>query len=313
MRTLFALAMCMVFVGASAQKKKENGAVFSKHPAIKMVQDLNEAFVSGDSAALADLLDDEFKLFDALSSNKDQEGTTKAQFIGQARWWSKNIKYLSITQDEPAYPDAIEYTEGGQVWVQCWDRIYGMNAQTGVEFDMPNHRLYMLNEAGDKIALAFDYTDRSNYRKMWDAWPTRDRENGTIYMNHENINTVRKMMYSFLNGDLETSYSYFTEDAQFNDMNREEPYGMEENKAGDAEFLANWELIAFDERGYPDYMEYDWLEARVVQSWWNIRLKKKGDKDAEEVVVRMLRMDDFNAEGKITSSDLYYNAALLAD
>ena len=81
----------------------------------------------------------------------------------------------------------------------------------------------------------------------------------------------------------------------------------------DAEFLAKWELIAFDERGYPDYMEYDWLEARVVQSWWNIRLKKKGDKDAEEVVVRMLRMDDFNAEGKITSSDLYYNAALLAD
>ena len=42
-------------------------------------------------------------------------------------------------------------------------------------------------------------------------------------------------------------------------------------------------------------------------------MKKKGDKDAEEVVVRMLRMDDFNAEGKITSSDLYYNAALLAD
>ena len=26
MRTLFALAMCMVFVGASAQKKKENGS-----------------------------------------------------------------------------------------------------------------------------------------------------------------------------------------------------------------------------------------------------------------------------------------------
>lgn len=170
--------MCMAVFSASAQKKKENGSVYSKHPAIKMVQELNEAFIAGDSTALADLLDDEFKLFDALSSNKDQEGTTKAQF---------------------------------------------------------------------------------------------------------------------------------------NDMNRTEPYGMEENKAGDAEFLSNRELIAFDERGYPDYMEYDWLEARVVQSWWNIRLKKKGEKDAEEVVVRMLRMDDFNAEGKITSSDLYYNAALLAD
>ena len=69
MRVVLTLTMCMVVLSASAQKKKENGAVYSKHPAIKMVQELNEAFVAGDSAALTVLLDDEFKLFDALSSN----------------------------------------------------------------------------------------------------------------------------------------------------------------------------------------------------------------------------------------------------
>ena len=54
MRVVLTLTMCMVVLSASAQKKKENGAVYSKHPASTMVQALNAAFVAGDSAALAD-------------------------------------------------------------------------------------------------------------------------------------------------------------------------------------------------------------------------------------------------------------------
>ena len=49
-------------------------------------------------------------------------------------------------------------------------------------------------------------------------------KNGVVYMNHENINTVRKWIYSFLNKDYEKAYSYWSENAVFDDIN-ESYYG----------------------------------------------------------------------------------------
>ena len=64
---------------------------------------------------------------------------------------------------------------------------------TGVEFDDPIHRLYLLNKDASKIVYIAEYNNQNSYRTRNNAWPGNDRENGTIYSNHENINTVRKV------------------------------------------------------------------------------------------------------------------------
>ena len=303
------ILIALITFSVSAQKKKKNGTVYVDHPGIELVNSFNKAFVEADVDKLSSILHDDFKAFNALSSNKKQEGTSKTAFIGQSKWWNANIDYLKISQDLPAYPDAIEYKQGGQLWIQTWENVYGVNKQTGVEFDMPIHRLYMLNKEATKILYLQDYTDRSNYRRMWDAWPSRDRENGTIYINHENINTVRKVLYSFLNGDTEKCYSFFHENSTFEDINETEILTLDDIKNRDKEMFSVWNLDSIDESGYPDYLEYDWLESKVVQSWWNFRMTRKSDE--KKVVIKVLFMDDFDNDGKIIKRYMYYNGSLL--
>ena len=307
MKKLTFILIALISFSVSAQKKK-NGTAYDKHPGITLIEAFNNAFIAADVEKLSSILDDDFKAYNALSSNKDQKGTPKKNFIGQSKWWNANIDYLKITQDKPAYPDAIEY-KGGQIWVQTWERVYGVNKQTGVELDMPIHRLYRLNKDATKIQLLMDYTDRRNYMRMWDAWPGNDRKNGDIYMNHENINTVRKVMYSFLNGDAEKAYSFFDENAVIDDINEPEILTFEQGKERDKVMFAEWSLDAIDESGYPDYLEYDWRQSKVVQSWWNFRMTN--NKTGKKIVLKVFILDDFNDEGKIIKRNVYYNGALL--
>ena len=39
-----------------------------------------------------------------------------------------------------------------------------------------------------------------------------------IFINHENINTVRKLMYAFANGDVDKAFSFFTKNATYIDL-----------------------------------------------------------------------------------------------
>ena len=93
---------------------------------------------------------------------------------------------------------------------------------------MPIHRLYRLTKDGKKIISLVDYTDRRNYQRMWDAWPGNDLKNGTIYKNHENINSVRILQYAYANGDVEKAMSYFHENASFNDINESSVMNQEQ-------------------------------------------------------------------------------------
>jgi hypothetical protein len=120
---------------------------------------------------------------------------------------------------------------------------------------------------------------------------------------------MRKAVYSFLNGDLERSYSFYSENATFDDINEAKTLSFDEIKARDQQFLSAWTFDSFDERGYPDYLEYDWNESKVVQSWWNFRMTRKSD--GKKIVVPVMFIDDFNNEGKITSRSIYYNGGLL--
>ncbi len=304
---IYLLSFLFVF-SLNAQKNK-NGVVFDKHPGIDLVNSFNEAFVAADMDKLNTILHDDFKAYDGLSSNKDQEGTSKQNFMGQSNWWNTNISYLKITNNDPAYPDAVEYKKGDQLWVQTWEKIYGVNNQTGVKFDMPIHRLYRLTKDGKKIISLVDYTDRRNYQRMWDAWPGNDLKNGTIYKNHQNINSVRILQYAYANGDVEKAMSYFHENASFNDINESSVMNQEQILERDGKIFSGWNLDSLDEVGYPDYLEYDWRESKVVMSWWNFRMTRKSD--GKEVTLPVHFSDRFDNDGKIVWRTSYWNKSLL--
>jgi len=308
MRNIIYLISFLFVFSLNAQKNK-NGVVFDKHPGIDLVNSFNEAFVAADMDKLNTILHDDFKAYDGLSSNKDQEGTSKQNFMGQSNWWNTNISYLKISNNDPAYPDAVEYKKGDQLWVQTWEKIYGVNNQTGVKFDMPIHRLYRLTKDGKKIISLVDYTDRRNYQRMWDAWPGNDLKNGTIYKNHENINSVRILQYAYANGDVEKAMSYFHENASFNDINESSVMNQEQILERDGKIFAGWNLDSLDEVGYPDYLEYDWRESKVVMSWWNFRMTRKSD--GKEVTLPVHFSDRFDNDGKIVWRTSYWNKSLL--
>ena len=314
MKRRYQLTMTLLLLfglNLSAQKKEKNGTIYKTHPGIDLVHQYQQAFVSGDEATLTKILADDAKSINALSSNKDDKGSDKSKIIGNAKTWSENIDYLRITDDKPAYPDAIEYKEGGQLWVQTWEKIYGVQKKTGVKLDMPVHRLYKLNNEGTQIESIFDYADWRVYEEIWNSFS--DRENGTIYINHENINSVRKSVHAFENGELEKSYAYFSDDATVSDINL--PYGTrlswDEAKANDQAFLKTWEIESIDRVGYPDYLEYDLRDLSYVLSWWKFRLIRKSD--GKKLTLPVHFIDDFNKEGKIMGRSLYYSAKLMED
>ena len=132
-KSIYLLSFLFVFI-LNAQKNK-NGTVYDKHPAIDLVDEFNQAWVSGDIEKAASFLTDDFRVRNGNSVNKDDKGFDKQQMIGSMTWWYNNNSYLKFTRDNPAYPDAIEYKKGNQIWVQTWDRLYAVNNQTGVKFD----------------------------------------------------------------------------------------------------------------------------------------------------------------------------------
>ena len=301
------LLICFVFLSLNllAQKEK-NGTVYKEHPGIKLVESFNKAVVDGDFEKASSILDDDFKIKNGVGLNEDFKGWSKQQFINNMKWWNNNFDYMSIERDAPAYPDAIEYKQGNQTWVQTWERIYGVNKNTGVKVDMPYHRLYYLNEENTKIKFAFEYANQNVFNAINDNNYTR--ENGAIFINHENINTVRKVMYAFENANYDKAYSYFSDNSSFYDMN--DPWGtnysLEEAKKRNEGILSQFEIIGFDEIGYPDYLEYGKDNAKVVLSWWKFRMKRKSD--GKMILLPIHYSHRFNNEGKIIRSVAYYSS-----
>ena len=306
-KSIYLLSFLFVFT-LNSQKNK-NGSVYDKHPAIETVNSFNQAWVSGDIEKASSFLTEDFRVRNGNSVNKEDEGANKQQMINNMNWWYNNNSYLKFTQDLPAYPDAIEYKNGDQIWVQTWDRLYAVNNQTGVKFDDPIHRLYMLTNDSKQIRLIFQYNNQNTFRKRNDAWPGNDMKNGVIYMNHENINSVRKLQYAYAHGDDEKAMSFFHENASFNDINEAEVMNSEEILARDSKMFEGWDIESLDEVGYPDYFEYDWRESKVVASWWRFTMVRKSD--GKKVKIPVHFSDRFDNDGKIVWRTSYWNKSLL--
>ncbi len=298
-----ALFFCLT---VSAQKKK-NGTIYMEHPAIETVNAMFKAFVQGDAATVSSFLADDFKSYNGTNGDPDVEGGTREEFLEQMTWMKENISYLTITPSKGAYPDALEYNDSG-IWVQTWDHMRGVHNKTGVKIDMPMHRLIVVND-DNKVKTVINYFDMRIPQEIGRSYT--DLENGKLYKNHEHINSVRKMMHAFEFGDFDTAYGYFDESARFNSL--ELPIGetmsLEEVKARNRALWETYDFTSIDVVGYPDYLEYDLGDAKVVQSWWKFRLTRKSDK--KEFVLPAMYIHDFNDEGKIIRSNAYVSTKVL--
>ncbi|KIA87699.1 hypothetical protein [Flavobacterium sp. AED] len=310
MKNFFSIVL-LVATCITYGQKKTNGTIYVEHPAINAVEAMTQAFVSGDADKVASFLTDDFKSYNGSSSDKDDKGKDKESFLKEVNFWKDNIDYLSIKRSQGAYPDALEYKEANNkdvVWVQTWEDLKGVHSKTGVKIDMPLHRLFIVDK-NNKIKTIIRYSNNSVFDEIGNSF--NDRENGTIYNHHENINSVRKMIYAFENKDFDKAYSFYDDKAIFMDINS--PVGksitLAEQKANDQKLFDKFDLTSIDMVGYPDYLHYEMGDARVVQSWWNFRLTRKSDK--KKIVLPIFFIDNFDDKGKITSEIAYYSEKMM--
>ncbi len=73
--------------------------------------------------------------------------------------------------------------------------------------------------------------------------------------------------------------------------------------------MENFEFTSIDVQGYPDYLNYELGDSKVVQSWWKVRMTRKSDK--KKIVLPLFLIHNFNDEGKITSDIAYYSQTLM--
>lgn len=299
----------MVFSIVMFSQKKKNGTIYKEHPAITVVEAMQQAFIKGDTIALSGYLADDFKSINGMNNNPDAKGQPKSNFLKNSAFWSKNIAYLSISRHGEAYPDAIEYDGDDGLWVQTWDYLRGVHEETGVKIDMPIHRLFVVNK-DNKISRMITYSDDAIWSNLRESF--EPRTNGKLYNHHENINKVLRMMAALEHGDADKAFSYFTENARFTnlDMAEGEFNTVEKEKEGFLGMLKNWTIDRIDVRGYPDYLEYELGKAKVVQSWWTARLTRKSD--GKKVNLPLMMTHDFNDEGMITYEAGYYTLQALS-
>ncbi len=307
--TLFALAF--ISITAVFGQKKSNGTIYIEHPAIQVVDEFVKASVAGDTTKMASYLTEDFKGYRGTSNMPDGDGMDKAAFVRNQMQYFNRLDYFSITPFPGSYSDAIEYKKDNkedEVWVQTWTQLNGVDKQTGVKIDAAAHHLYTLTK-DNKIKTVINYSNGGVIDEIRASFS--DRTNGTIYNHHENINTVRNMVYAFENGDLEKAYSFYDDKARFGDLNSFKTRGisLDDQKALDKKMFEQFEIENIEMSGYPDYLEYEMDNGRVVQSWWNFHLIRKSDKMAIELPV--FYINDFNEEGKIVREAAYYNEKLL--
>jgi hypothetical protein len=298
----------MIFTIVMFSQKEKNGTIYKDHPAITMVEAMQQAFIKGDTTTVASYLADNFTAINGMNNNPDAKGADKKSYLNQSIFWSKNLAYLSLTRHGAAYPDALEYKGDDGLWVQTWDYLRGVHDETGVKIDMPVHRLFVVNK-DNKISRVITYDDGTIFDNLRESFALRT--NGTIYNHHDNINKVIRMMAALEHNDVEKGFSFFSENARFTNLDMEpgESITLAEEKEGFSNMIKSWTIDRIDVNGYPDYLEYELGNGKVVQSWWRVRMTRKSD--GKKVVLPLLLIHNFNDEGEITREAGYYTLAAL--
>lgn len=129
------------------------------------------------------------------------------------------------------------------------------------------------------------------------------KQNGTIYINHPNIEVVKKAMNAYLAKDDATNMQIYSDTSKFWVSGMLKPIQRTEAiKMWDSDF-DYYDSIKLTPVGYPDYLEYVKDNDKVVQSWWHWSGKSK--KTSDIVTIDFVQFDNFNSDGKIVFESIY--------
>lgn len=291
------LILSLTCTVAFAQNK--NGTVFDEHPDIEKTKQLWKAFANGDVETYKSFFADSI----GLMRNGQYRKIANASFGSNITWWKNNIKNLSIKDDTPAYPDAIEYADGG-IWVQDWLLITGTHEASGINLDLRLHNLYSFNKEG-KIAMLIQYFDDNVFEEIDNA--NLEKENGKVFISHPYIVTVRKLVNAYAAEDLETMLSFYADNARFGSIEYQwdNSVDLETRKEGIKTNFEKIKDIHFKQNGYPDCIYYAKNNRYEVYSWWEYSFTYADS--GEKVVMPLMLSHSFDDNGKIVGEQAYYS------
>jgi len=299
------LVFTMIFSITVFSQKESNGKLYIEHPAIEIVNQFNEAYVSGDLDKLKELVTDNFQVL----TLRNRESNDINWILGTSNYLSKNIVDLEIKHYGGSYPDVLEYKQDGIVDVKTYEWLTGYDKNTGLDLNMPRYATYRMNEKGDKVAGLWINDDEILWQKNWDAYETN--ENGVIYKDHPLVSKVRLLYQSYKTGDVEKIKANYTENTIFYDvMNSgiDEFKTLEEEFAQFDQYMEVFELVNIRESGFPDVLDYSG-DGAVVISWADFTFRNKKSGNTKTISQHIQHW--FNEEGEIVREDYYFNPAQL--
>ena len=127
-----------------------------------------------------------------------------------------------------------------------------------------------------------------------------EKSNGTIYINHPNIDVVNKMMKAYETQNMDLYKSCYSDTVKFFVPGSDKFDNLKKNVSVQNVDFKYFNNISMKPVGYPDYLHYKKDDSKTVQSWWTWSgTSKKTGK------VTFVIFDDFNTSGKIISETSY--------
>lgn len=294
-RTILALGLSAAML-LSVHAQKKTGSIYAEHAYINKTKALWEAFVDGNRSKYQGFFADSIFV---TSNGSPGELIGKSDIGGNIPWWQNEFTDLEVKNQEPAYPDALDYKEGVD-WVQDWRVLTARHTKSGINVNTPIHSLYAFNDEG-KIVMLVNYFNNDVFEQIRDSQTTT--ENGEVYDNHPHILTVRKLVNTFADADAEAYAGFFTDDAIFNFSWDKfgESHDKEETMSGMKKMFADGFKAEVEQVGYPDCVYYERGNSWVVYSWW----KQSVMKDGKNYEYPVMMAHTFNDDGKIISESVY--------
>lgn len=288
------------FLMVNAQK--QSGIVYSEHDGITKTRAMWAAFLKGDKETYLSFYADSVW----SGNNGSMERRTKEQFGGMMDWWNKEFKNLSITDDKPAYPDALQFKEGG-LFVQDWLKLTGIHEKTGINLDWPFHNVYRFNDQG-KVDVILQYYDPARFKEINNS--QRTIEDGVVYKFHPYISNTRKAVNAYNAKDLQTWLSFYTPNAVFNSLSLKdgESIDLKTKIANTKNTFATYNTINLKQSGEPVCVSYE-KTYNVVYSWWVLSVTTMDGKKKSDIPVMLTHLYDDN--GKIMSEAVYMDSKRL--
>lgn len=292
------LVLSIAVITSFGQNK--NGTVYNEHPSIEKTRQAWKAFATGDLDKYKSYFADTIRLI-------RNDGRTliipNDEFGANIDWWQKNIRNISVKDDTPAYPDAIEYTDGG-LWVQDWLRVTGTHEASGINLDLQLHNLYAINKEG-KIGLLIQYYNDDVFEDINNSELTR--ENGKVFINHPYIATVRKLVNAYCNEDLTSMLKYYATNARFSSTEGQwgQSIDLETRKKQIQANFDGSEDLKLKQIGYPDCIHYDEGNQYTVYSWWEFSFKDTAS--GKNIVLPLMLTHNFDNDGKIAFESAFYS------